>query len=364
MLSCDRKHLPGTPASNATCAQETRIFALATYGLETLSTREMAQVPGVAITQTTYRRIAATCAGSLAPLLSLRTVDDVFLDVATWSEIGRPRPILERLRTLSTRLNLFPAANRCAKVRSISYPPTFSISVSFVGKRNYTTGEMKALLAESIESSHRWTYQPDDQGADVNLRVFIDHEQAFVGIRLAKQPLHERWYRQAHVIGALKPSVAAALVMVGEVRERMRVLDPCCGSGTVLIEAALQGALVCGGDSSPATIRAAQVNCQAAGIRASIQQWQAQALPLATASMDRVISNLPWGRQVRVDASLAAFYRETFAEMRRVLAPAGRIVVLTSVPQLIDPLDLACVDRFEISLFGQRPTILVFCNKS
>lgn len=75
----------------------------------------------------------------------------------------------------------------------------------------------------------------------------------------------------------------------------MRVLDPCCGSGTIVIEAALQGALAFGGDSDLAAVQAAQVNCQAAGIAVSIQHWQAQALPLAAASVDRVISNLPWG---------------------------------------------------------------------
>ncbi len=50
------------------------------------------------------------------------------------------------------------------------------------------------------------------------------------------------------------------------------------------------------------------------------------------------------------------------AEMRRVLASPGRLVVLTNEPQGIDPLDLTCVEQIEISLFGQRPTILVFSS--
>jgi 23S rRNA G2445 N2-methylase RlmL len=328
--------------------------------LETISARELACAPGVTVTETAYRRVEAICAGPLDALLALRTVDDIFLRVATWAEIGRPRSTLERLRALSARLDLVPALRGCATVRPIPYPPAFSLSVSFVGKRNYTTHEIKAILAERIASRHGWGYQPDDRLADVHLRVFIEHEQAHVGMRLAKQPLHERPYRQVQRAGALKPSAAAALVMAADVHAGLRVLDPCCGSGTLLIEAAAKGALVCGGDSDPAAVQATQINCRAACVCASLQHWQAEALPLAAASIDRVICNLPWGRQTQADGSLADFYQAAFAEMRRVLAPAGRIALLTTRPELIDPLELACVQRFEMSLFGQRPTMLVF----
>ncbi|TMD70242.1 MAG: hypothetical protein E6I91_00345 [Chloroflexi bacterium] len=53
-----------------------------------------------------------------------------------------------------------------------------------------------------------------------------------------------------------------------------------------------------------------------------------------------------------------------FTQMRRVLTPSGRLVILTHDPELLDPLDLSCVEQFEISLFGQRPTILVFLSTS
>jgi tRNA (guanine6-N2)-methyltransferase len=338
-------------------------FALTTSGLEAISAQEIARLPQVSIHAISYRRISATSEGDLASLCSLRTVDDVFLEIATWMEIGRPRSNLERLRHLATRLDLYPVATSLACLRNVHLPPTFSLSVSFVGKRNYTTEEMKQVLAQAIEKTHRgWAYKPDDRAADLNIRVFLEQEVATVGVRIGKTPLHDRWYQQTHLPGALKPSVAAALVSLAQTTRTTTVLDPCCGSGTILIEAALQGASVCGGDRNPLAVAAAQANASAAGITGAIQQWDATALPLADAVMDRVITNLPWGRQVQVDEALSSLYQRLFAQMRRVLVPSGRLVVLTNAPEEIDPLDLSCVEHIEISLFGQRPTILIFAS--
>jgi hypothetical protein len=46
--------------------------------------------------------------------------------------------------------------------------------------------------------------------------------------------------------------------------------------------------------------------------------------------------------------------------MRRVIAPDGRIALLTSTPHLVDLSDLRCDRQIEISLFGQTPVIMVF----
>ncbi len=336
-------------------------FVLTTSGLEATSAKEVAMLPHVSINSISYRRISATCSGSLASLCSLRTVDDVFLEITTWTDIGRSRRSLARLRQLGARLDLYAAAMCCARLRPVCLPPAFSLTVSFVGKRNYTSEEIKAVLAHEIERKHRgWTYQQDDRAADLNVRVFLEHDVAAVGVRLAKTALHDRWYQRVHLPGGLKPPVAAALALLAQTTSTTRVLDPCCGSGTILIEAALQGASVCGGDRNPRAVAAARANVATAGVKVSVHQWDATSLPIATAAMDCVITNLPWGRQVPVDKALASLYQHIFMQMRRVLAPAGRLAVLTNTPQQIDPLDLSCVEQIEISLFGQRPTILIF----
>ena len=111
----------------------TNFFSLTTPGLEQVSMREIAAVPGVVVKQVSYRRIAASCSGALAPLLSLRTVDDVFLDLGEWSHITRHRSVLARLRDICCRLDLQAAAATCAGLRAVTQPPAFSVTVNFVG---------------------------------------------------------------------------------------------------------------------------------------------------------------------------------------------------------------------------------------
>jgi len=340
-----------------------KVFFLTTRGLEAVSANEIAALPGVMIERIGYRRVTASCANSLATLCDLQTVDDAFLDLDTWSGIGPHRRTLALLRDLGSQLNLRAAAASCAKLRAIPQTPAFSVTASFVGKRNYCAVEIKSALREGIMANHDWRYTDDDAVADFNVRVFIEREIAFVGLRLGRKPLHERRYKKVHLAGSLKPPVAAAMLRLIGLTPGQLLLDPCCGAGTILAEAGKCGAAVWGGDIDLTAISAARMNARAAGVDANIIAWDARALPIPSGSIDRIASNLPWGRQVNIDCSLALFYRDVCAEMRRTLAPGGRIALLTNAPQLVGFQDLRRDDQLEISLYGQTPTILTFSRR-
>ncbi|MEO8607833.1 MAG: methyltransferase domain-containing protein [Chloroflexota bacterium] len=338
-----------------------KIFALTTRGLESISADEIASLPGMHITETAYRRVAASYEGSPISLLNLRTVDDLYLDITAWNNVIHTRDMLAVIKTWSAELDLSEAAQICASIRPIRND-SFSVTASFVGKRNYSADEIKTAASEGISSANPWIYTPDDREADFNIRIFIDHETAFVGVRLSKSPLHERGYKQSQRAGSLKPPVAAAMLQLAEVSAGHRLLDPCCGVGTILIEGAMMGAVASGGDLDTDAVAAAKANANLAGVKVGIQTWDARTLPIPERSINRIVTNLPWGRQIVVDEPLETFYGDVCGEMERVLAPGGRIAILTNTPQLLHFKQLSQERAIEISLFGQTPTIALYTS--
>jgi tRNA G10 N-methylase Trm11 len=157
--------------------------------------------------------------------------------------------------------------------------------------------------------------------------------------------------------------VAAALLVLAGMSPNTLVLDPCCGAGTILIEARSSGAAACGGDMDQQAVTAARLNASQAEANVHIQRWDARALPLSDRSVNFVISNLPWGRAVSTYGSLHILYQEIGEEIERVLAPGGRAVLLTNLPDLIQFKRLKRDTEFEISLFGQTPTITGWADR-
>ncbi len=331
------------------------IFALMNRGLESISAAEIAALPHTQVTQIGYRRVEAD-SSELSSLLTLRTIDDVFLKLATWHDVGHERRWLALFTQLGEQLTTDAFLPLLADLRSIPQPPRFSVTVNFVGKRNYSAPEVKTAIADGINRQQpAWQYVEDDRDADLNLRVFIDHQTALVGLRIGATPLHRRAYKVFHQPGALKPTVAAAMVRLADIQPGALVIDPFCGSGTIVVEAALSGAAAIGGDLDVDATQGALLNSQQ--VLSLIYQGDARRIPLPDGSVDAVISNLPWGRQVQVDDRLMHLYQQSFAEMQRVIKPAGKIVLLTTFPDL---LDATPDEAHEISLFGQTPQILIF----
>ena len=185
--------------------------------------------PQAHIEATGYRRIVVGCRGSLAPLLALRTVDDVFLDEGMWLGIVADRTALDLDQGDGHPVGSTSGGRYLRAAATDPPPPTFSVTVNFVGQRNYTTDEIKLVCAAGIEQGHYgWSYTADDRNADLNVRLFIEHETAYIGVRLSRAPLQNRPYKLDHVPGSLKPPVAAAMAWLagatGEGRCWIRVV--------------------------------------------------------------------------------------------------------------------------------------------
>jgi len=340
-------------------ARDEPVFALTTRGLEGVVANELSPIAGVTIIERGYRRVSLLTSGSLGALLTLRTADDVFLQLASWDNVSHTRAALNDLRDRSRRFDLERAAIAIGRVRPIPDVPAFTVTSSFVGRRNYTNSEIEAAFVASVAGATGWRFDTEDRSADLHLRIFAEHERAWLGVRIARSPLHERTYPRLHRPGALRPSIAAAMVALADVTPGGTILDPFCGTGTILVEAANMHHPVIGGDLSDEAVAVARHNLRAASLAGAIAQWDATSLPLASRSMDGVVTNPPWGRQVAVTESLKTLYDEAVREAIRVVVPGSPIVLLTAYPELVESLGVGSWERHEISLYGQTPTILV-----
>ncbi|XP_027561071.1 THUMP domain-containing protein 2 isoform X2 [Neopelma chrysocephalum] len=139
------------------------------------------------------------------------------------------------------------------------------------------------------------------------------------------------------------------------------VLDPMCGLGTILLEAAKEWPEACywGADISDSQLEGADVNIRTAGLMDKIELLKAsvKALPLPSESFDTVISDIPFGKKFKVtnDAQLLP---DILQEMERVLRVGGTIVLLLSqdLRKRMDGLTCAGSDSAEAIADGTSET--------
>jgi 23S rRNA G2445 N2-methylase RlmL len=293
-------------------------------------------------------------------VLGLTTADDVFVVAAEVDGVGRARADLDQLRTVVAAADL----DRVLRVREdCGGPPgagTLDVSASVLGRRAFNRYDLEdaagAVLARRLGlpyRSRRGGVRPPEGGS--SWRVTVVDDRATVALRIPERPLHRRSYKAASVPGTLHPPLAAAMLRLagpGKV-----LLDPCCGAGTIAVEAALAGtaARVLGSDADPAALAASVANGRGAGVTWTLAD--AGALPVADGAVDRVVVNPPWARQVRPRGRLAAGPDRLWREVRRVLAPAGRVVAL--LPEPCAPAGLVVERLLPVSLFGAHPVVAV-----
>jgi tRNA (guanine10-N2)-dimethyltransferase len=126
--------------------------------------------------------------------------------------------------------------------------------------------------------------------------------------------------------GVMMPRLARALVNISLVRPGQHLLDPFCGTGGIVLEAALVGAVGIGSDVDPFMVAGSRRNVPSADLVCA----DTTCLPFADASIDAVATDLPYGQSVSIIArSLDGLYAGALQEIRRVLVPGGRAVVVT-----------------------------------
>ncbi len=281
-------------------------------GLESLAAEEIAAQLPVAHTLQTHRNVFVQLAeGSPRAFQEaacrLRLADDAYDYWGCCEGIDRSKDSVARIDPFL--ISVLPP-NLAAFGAGQYIRPT----VSFVGKRNFNRFFVENRISHLIRKYTKMKIlsnedQESKVAGEIRLRCHIEDDRAYFGLGLKDTPLHRRSWRSIRYTGQLQTTVAAAMAHVLNAPAGSHLIDPFCGSGTLLIESALM---------YPAcTFEAWDVNAEALDItRQSAEQAGVQLSVKAMDSMGEqpeangyyLLSNPPWDEKHQIsDGNLKRF---------------------------------------------------------
>ena len=121
-----------------------------------------------------------------------------------------------------------------------------SVSHSQITHNKYAALKTKDAIVDQLRDKTGERPNIDTEQPDVRLNLYIHQNQASLSLDLSGESLHKRGYRIEGEHAPLKENLAAAILMRCQWPKRASngesLIDPMCGSGTLLIEAAMMAA--------------------------------------------------------------------------------------------------------------------------
>lgn len=125
------------------------------------------------------------------------------------------------------------------------------VSGSAVTHARYAAQRIKDAVVDRMRETGGARPDVDVEAPDVRIDLVVRKGRAIVSIDLSGGGMHRRGWRRVQGEAPLKETLACAVLMRGDWQRRYReggaLLDPMCGSGTLLIEGALMAADVAPG---------------------------------------------------------------------------------------------------------------------
>jgi 23S rRNA G2445 N2-methylase RlmL len=311
-------------------------YAMVLPGLEPIAADEVERTLHGEVKRTASGLIVFRVPEIDAELLRLRTTEDVFLFGWGTDQLSYRAEDLDRIRRWTARevnwdqlLKIHHAVRPKPKGK-----PTYRLVAQMTGTHGYRRVDARDALAAGLAGKLPASWRHAEENAAVEVWLTIHGTTAVCGLRLSDRTMRHRKYKLEHLPASLRPTLAAAMVRLAEARPKQVVLDPMCGAGTILAEQLEVGwrpdqgkVRVWGGDRDAAALRAAGANLRRLG-RPLLARWDAARLPLPDRSVDRIISNPPFGKQLGRPEEIGPLFRRVVPEYDRVLRPGGRAVLL------------------------------------
>lgn len=311
----------------------------------------------------------APTAGKLG---AIRTAEDLFGLCGYRAGLGASSAALDKIRAaareaplveaaLAARVKLSPGTRAGRRLK-------FRVIARMAGEHEYRRVDFQRAVERGILERGDHTWRLEEEDADAEFWASMIDAEFFLTVRLSDDRMRHRDYKAAHRPASLRASSAAALAWLSQPREDDVVLDPFCGAGTILIERAHLGryAMLLGSDRDQAALAAARINVGARYKPIQLENWDAGAIPLGDASVNKIVTNLPWGLRYGSHGENRKLYPQWIREFTRVLKSGGVMVMLTAEWRLMRELErtgkIAPSRIIRVSVLG-RPAAIYVCRK-
>ena len=184
----------------------------------------------------------------------LRTANRVLIELATFPASSSEELYAGAGALLGGRIEL----DGVALADLLTPNRTFAVAATSSGSRLRDTRwialKVKDAIADAQRARFRRRADVDPRRPDLPLRVWLHDDRATLLLDASREPLDRRGYRKVSGSAPLREQLAAALVLASGWHGEGPVVDPMCGTGTLLIEAAWIAL-----DRAPGALRASWV---------------------------------------------------------------------------------------------------------
>lgn len=204
-------------------------IASAAFGMEGLTGRDLKRLGAedVRVLNVGGAEFSGTLESAMKANLWLRCADHISLVVGEFPARSFEE-LFEGIRRIEwadylARDSAFPVRARCVKSVLMSQTDTQKI--------------VKKAVVEKLKGAYGVSWF-EETGATVQIDVSIRGDIATVSLDASGEPLSRRGYRTWNGEAPLRETLAAALILTSGWHPWQPLYDPCCGTGTLLIEAA------------------------------------------------------------------------------------------------------------------------------
>ncbi len=314
------------------------LIATATFGLEAVVRREVEQL-GYSVLRSEDGKITYMSdeRGIVRSNLWLRSADRVLLKMGEFNA--------------ATFEELFQQTKGIPWEQWISPEGKFTVNGTSVKSTLHHVPSCQSIVKKAIAQRLSENYGVDhlpETGGEHGIKVTLLKDRATLTMDTTGPGLHKRGYRVSDVEAPIKETLAAALVQLSFWNKDRILVDPCCGSGTIVIEAAMLGLQIPPGlnrtfqgeeweeipkalwkeerkkafegilqqdlqiqafDLNPKAVEAALQNAEEAGVDHVIQFGVQDVKKLTTGEKQGIlITNPPYGERIGDKKSIQAVY--------------------------------------------------------